>query len=276
MTTGEGPRLDLSFVRRANRTVIDRRLFTWPFVLTRSFYVDRDRPDRLSVIVQTGSGAIHGEDSLTQRLMLGPDTAVCLTNQGATSVHRADPAARAMETVMLHVASGASLEYVPEPRILFPDAALCQSVELDCASDACALVVDAFTMHDPSGGARGFRELETGFCLRISGGEPVLIDRMHLCRPDLGIFHGHRAFGSAVMVLTSHQDLEKVLVLLSAALGDISGLYAAASMLPGSAGLGVRLAALDLRQVRLAFEQIGAIYRRSLLGAVDVRRARPD
>jgi urease accessory protein len=273
VTTGKGPLLDLSFVRRANRTVIDRRLFTWPFVLTRSFYVDQDRPDRLSVIVQTGSGAIHGEDSLTQRLMLGPGTAVCLTNQGATSVHRADPAARAMETVMLHVASGASLEYVPEPRILFPDAALCQSVELDCASDACALVVDAFTMHDPGGEARGFRELETGFCLRRSGGEPVLVDRQRLYRPESGIFRGHRAFGSAVMVLTAHHDLEKLLVLLTAALGDILGLYAAASMLPGSAGLGVRLAALDLRQVRLAFEQIGAIYRRSLSGAIDACRA---
>jgi urease accessory protein len=270
VTTGEGALLDLSFVRRANRTVIDRRVFTWPFVLTRSFYVDQDRPDRLSVIVQTGSGAIHGEDSLAQRLMLGPGTAVCLTNQGATSVHRADPAARAMETVMLHVASGARLEYVPEPRILFPDAALCQSVELDCASDACALVVDAFTMHDPSGEARCFRELETTFCLRRLGGEPVLIDRTRLCRPDLAIFHGHRAFGSAIVVLTSNHDLEKLLVLLTTALGDVSGLYAAASMLPGSAGLGVRLAALDLRQIRLAFEQIGAIYRRSLLAAEDI------
>jgi urease accessory protein len=63
---------------------------------------------------------------------------------------------------------------------------------------------------------------------------------------------------------------------LTTALGDVSGLYAAASILPGSAGLGVRLAALDLRQVRLAFEQIGAIYRRSLLGAVGVCRACPD
>lgn len=276
MTTREGALLDLSFVRRSNRTVIDRRLFTWPFVLTRSFYVDQDRPDRLSVIVQTGSGAVHGEDSLAQRLTLGPGTAVRLTNQGATSVHRADPAARAVQTVMLHVASGASLEYVPEPCILFPDAALCQSVELDCANDACALVVDAFTTHDPSGEARGFRELETTFCLRRLGGEPVLIDRSRLCRPDPGIFRGHRAFGSAVVVLTSNQDLEKLLALLTTALGDIPGLYAAVSILPGSAGLGVRLAALDLRQVRLAFEQIGAIYRRSLLGELHVCRACPN
>ncbi len=38
--------LDLTFVRRGGRTVIDRRLFAWPFVLTRSFHIDRDRPDR--------------------------------------------------------------------------------------------------------------------------------------------------------------------------------------------------------------------------------------
>src|SRR5205807_2117466 len=66
----EPPRLDLSFVRRGGRTVIDRRLFAWPFVLTRSFHTDGARPDLLSVILQTGSGAVHGEDRLTQRFTL--------------------------------------------------------------------------------------------------------------------------------------------------------------------------------------------------------------
>ena len=158
--------------------------------------------------------------------------------------------------------SGALLEYLPEPRILFPGAALEQSIELDCARTALRSSPTRSRRTTRRHEARGFRELETTFCLRRLGGEPVLIDRMRLCRPDLGIFRGHRAFGSAVVVLTSNHDLEKLLVLLTTALGDVSGLYAAASMLPGSAGLGVRLAALDLRQVRLAFEQIGAIYRR--------------
>ncbi len=206
---GDGARLDLSFVHRADRTVIDRRVFTWPFVLTRSFHVDPDRPNCLSVIVQTASGAVHGEDSLVQRLTLGPGTAVCLTNQGATSVHRADPAVRAVETVRLDVASGASLEYLPEPRILFPDAALYQSVELDCANDACALIVDAFTMHDPGGESRCFRELESTFCLRRSIGEPSMVDRTRLCRPDPGIFRGYRAFGSAFLVLSPSHDLTR-------------------------------------------------------------------
>jgi urease accessory protein len=262
--TGDGARLDLSFFRRADHTVIGRRVFAWPFVLTRSFHLDPDRPHCLSVIVQTASGAVHGEDSLAQRLMLGPGTAVCLTNQGATSVHRADPAARAVETVKLDVASGASLEYLPEPRILFPDAALSQSVELDCANDACTLIVDAFTMHDPRGEARCFRELESTFCLRRSGGEPLMIDRTRLCRPDPDIFRGYGAFGSAFLVLAASHDLTHLQGLLTAALGRIPGLYGAASVSPGRAGLGVRLAALDLRHIRQAFESIKVIYRQAL------------
>lgn len=264
VATSDHPLLDLSFVRRSNRTVIDRRLFAWPFALTRSFHIDPDRPDCLSVIVQTASGAVHGEDRLVQRLVLDSGTAVCVTNQGATSVHRAEPASHSAETVRLYVADGASLEYLPEPRILFPDAALHQSVELDCADEGRCLIVDAFTMHDPSGKSRGFRELESTFRLRRSGGEPLMIDRMRLYRPDPGIFRGCRAFGAAFLVLPPSYDLAELQATLNAALGRILGLYAAASVLPGSAGLGVRLAALDLQWIRAAFDGIQALYRQTL------------
>jgi urease accessory protein len=264
IAAGERALLDLSFVRRGGRTVIDRRLFAWPFVLTRSFHVDRDRPDRLTVILQTGSGAVHGEDNLAQRLTLGPGTAVCLASQGATSVHRAEPATRTRESVKLYVENGASLEYLPEPRILFPDAALSQTIELDCAIDAYALIFDAFTMHDPIGTGRPFRELESTFCLRRSGSEPLLIERTRLHRPERSIFRGYGAFGSAFMVLPTGHDRVDIQKKLATALEGIRGLYGAASASPAQAGLGIRLAALELRCVRQAFESIKAIYRETL------------
>ncbi|MGC2779880.1 MAG: urease accessory protein UreD [Bradyrhizobium sp.] len=257
----EPPRLDLSFVRRGGRTVIDRRLFAWPFVLTRSFHTDSERPDLLSVILQTGSGAVHGEDRLTQRFTLGPGAAVSVTTQGATSVHRAEQGARAVEQVTLQVASGACLDYRPEPRILFPEAALCQVLELECATDASALVTDAFTMHDPDGQGRLFRELDSTLIVRRPGEEPLLIDRMHLSRPDAALFNGHRAFGSAVLALPPRRDLGGVSHRLGGALARIDGLYAAASLLPDGAGIGVRLAARELRQLRAGFDQVGAAYR---------------
>ncbi len=253
--------LDLSFVRRAGRTVVDRRMFAWPYVLTRSFHVDPDRPDCLSVIVQTASGAVHGEDSLVQRFTLGPGTAVCLTNQGATSVHRAEPATCAAETVRLDVASNASLEYLPEPRVMFPEAALSQTIELDCAADAYALIFDAFTMHDPLGEGRYFRELESTFCLRRSGGEPLLIERMRANRPDHSLFHGYSAFATAFMVLPHGHDPTDLQGTLTTVLERISGLYGAASALPAMAGIGIRLAALELRCIRQALEAVRVIYR---------------
>ncbi|UFZ05929.1 urease accessory protein UreD [Bradyrhizobium ontarionense] len=254
-------RLDLAFVRRGGRTVIDRRLFAWPFVLTRSFHTDAERPDRLSVILQTGSGAVHGEDRLTQRFTLGPGVAVSVTTQGATSVHRAEEGMRAVERVQLHVAAGASLDYRPEPRILFPDAALCQVLELDCAHDASALATDAFTMHDPDGRGRLFREFDSTLIVRRPGEDPFLIDRMHLSRPDAALFKGHRAFGSALLVLPPGHDPGGVSRRLGGALARIDGLYAAASLLPAGAGIGVRLAAREMRRLRAGFDQVAAVYR---------------
>ncbi|CCD89024.1 putative urease accessory protein ureD [Bradyrhizobium sp. ORS 285] len=254
----EKPRLDLSFVRRGGRTVIDRRLFAWPFVLTRSFHTDAERPDCLSVILQTGSGAVHGEDRLTQRFMLAEGAAVCVTTQGATSVHRAEPGTRAVEHVLLHVAASAALDYRPEPRILFPDAALCQVLELDCDPDAVALVTDAFTMHDPDGQGRLFRELDSTLIVRRQGQEPLLIDRMHLRYPSTALFKDRRAFGSAVLMLPPTHDRAALRLRLADAFARIDDLYAAASLLPDGAGIGVRLAAREVRQLRAGFDAIGA------------------
>ena len=241
--------------------MIDRRLFAWPFVLTRSFYTDPARPDCLSVILQTGSGAVHGEDRLTQRFTLHAGAAVCVTTQGATSVHRAEPGACAVEHVALRVAAGALLDYRPEPRILFPEAALCQVLDLDCATDSSALVTDAFTMHDPDRQGRLFRELDSTMVLRRPGEAPLLIDRMHLRNPDAAVFNGHRAFGSAVLMLPQARDLAVLRQRLADGFAGIDGLYAAASLLPGNAGIGVRLAAREMRRLRAGFDIAAAIYR---------------
>jgi len=65
-------------------------------------------------------------------------------------------------------------------------------------------------------------------------------------------------------VLPSTHDLTNLQGRLTTALGRIQGLYGAASATPAQAGLGIRLAALDLRYIRQAFESIKVIYRQTL------------
>jgi urease accessory protein len=258
--------LDLSFARRGDRTVFDRRLFTWPFVLTRTFFLDAAPAHLLTAIIQTSSSAMHGEDQLVQHFEIGPGAAVHLTTQGATAVHRADAGLTTREAVHLRVAPGAFLEYLPEPRILFPDAALNQTIDLDCAEGGVAIVSDAFTVHDPAGAGRSFRRLESTVTLRRSAGEPVMVDRL-----DISGFRGptqpFTAFGSIFMAAPlPPETLERLALELSAALATIPNLYGAASLLPSASGVGVRLAGRDLRALRAGLELAWTAFRVQLYG----------
>jgi urease accessory protein len=244
--------LDLVFARRFDRTVLDRRLFRWPFALTRTFQLDRAPAHMLTVIAQSSSGALHGEDDLRQRLHVGADAAAHFTTQGASSVQRGAPGVTAREHAALRVDDGGSLEYLPEPRILFPDAALVQTLEIDCAPGGFALVCDGFTTHDPEGRGRGFRRLASTTILRRGGDEPVMIDRFDIATLGTGRTAEFKAFAS--LTLAAPDGFSGIATLagaLPARLATLPDVYAAASALPDAAnGLGVRLAGRDLRAVR--------------------------
>ncbi len=267
-----GAQLDLGFVRHGNRTVLGRKLFSWPFVLTRAHHIDPAPAHMLSVVVQTGAGAVHGEDRLVQRISVGPDAAAHLSTQGAASVHRARAGECTQEDVRLEVAPGGVLEYLPEPRILFPDAALDSRLGIEVAPGGMALVGDAFTLHDPAGGSRVCHAYRSEVTIRRPGGAPLAIDRFAISGLP-GQADRHRAFGSLSLVVD--RDAETLLLLaaeLTTALAEIDGLYGAASPLPGGLGLGIRLAAAELRAIRAGTTLCWRHLHRTLFGAVPAAR----
>jgi len=262
------PQLDLSFARRGDRTVFDRRLFSWPFVLARTFRLDPAIPHLQSVMVQTSGGAIHDEDRLLQRLHLGPGAAVQLTTQGATAVHRARPGLATRESIAISVEPGSWLEYLPQPRILFPDAAMRQTIDIECDPAATAIIGDAFTLHDPEQRGRLFRRMESTLTVR-RGGEPVLIDRFDIAG-DPQHFTRHTAFGTLLLLAPRPAEtLEAWALDLTATLAGHDGLYAAASLLPSGIGIGLRFAATQLRHLRSGTDLAYAMLRKTLLQGSD-------
>ena len=272
------PQLDLGFVRRGDRTILDRRMFSWPFVITRTFWLDQQPADMLTVILQTGSGAVHGEDSLAQRVRLGEGASVHLTTQGATSVYRADPGCSAREAIDFSVAAGGFLEYLPEPRILFPDSALSQSIYIDCVANATAVVSDAFTVHDPENRGRAFQRMESTTRLRIDGGQPVMVDRLDITNLPSGRRQAlYTSYGSMILVVAEpFEMLERLSLQISALMEAIPNLYAAASILPGQAGIGVKLAGGDLRSLRAGLELAWTVFRIHRCGAPPLSRRKAN
>lgn len=259
-------RLDLVFARCGERTVLSRRLFRWPFVLTRTFALDRVPAHMLTVILQTSSGAMHGGDSLHQQFHVQGSAAAHVTSQGASSIHRANPGLTTEEKVTIRVEDGGYIEYLPEPRILFPNAALDQTIEIDCAAGGVALVSDAFTSHDPEAKGHCFRRLASTTILRCDGNDPVMTDRMDISGFGRGRTAGYAAFGSVLLATPGRTDGVEVLAEeLTVNLATIPGLYVAASTLPGgNVGIGVRLAAHDLRAVTAGIQGVWIATRRLL------------
>lgn len=269
--------LDLSFARRGDRTVLDRRLFAWPFVLTRTFHLDAVPAHMLTAIIQTSSSALLGDDRLTQRIRLGQGAAAHLTTQGASPVYRAHPGMIARDGIEITVGPDAFLEYLPEPRILFPGAALDQTIDIDCALGATLMLSDGFTVHDPAATDARFRQLVSTVTIRVDGGEPTIIDRFDIAHLGRGRSASYTAFSSLFIVTPlPSETLERFASDLSTELASMSHVYGAASMLPGNIGIGVRLAAGELRSVRAANERVWIAFRRLLCGEAPPSRRKGD
>jgi urease accessory protein len=253
--TTETPHLDLSFRRHpVHGTWLDRRVFRWPYTLSRGFRADGDR---LMLIRQTMSGAIQAGDTLVQRIHVGPWAAVHLATQGAMPVHRARVGRAARDEIALRVQDSGSIEYMPDLRILFPDASLSQRVCLRLAESATAIIADGFVMHDPEGRGRPFRQYSSEFLVQRPTGRVLAVDRTALVAPpgSRGKRGLYVAFGTLIVAVSRPIGwLEAFCADADARLAQLAGVYAAASALPNGAGAAVRIAATDGRHLRLGLQ----------------------
>lgn len=270
--------LDLSFARdRAGNTYLDRRLFRWPFTIARTFRLDRAPAGMLTVLLQSVSGAIQAGDDIRQRLHISAGAQGHVTTQSATSVYRAPPGMSASDDVAITVEDDAMLEYMPEPRILFPDADLAQTIRLRVADRAIALLSDGFVVHRPEGIGHGFRRFVSETQIETPEGELVSLERTEL--DDMALRCGVRAHYAAFGTLTcvaplAREQLRGQCDALNREFAGIGSVYAAATVLPGGRGLGLRIAAHDGRHLRQALQTGWIAIRRELHGQEPARRAK--
>ena len=113
---GRHGRAELYFARRGQRTVLYHQYATVPAQIIRPFYTPDD--EHAYVYLLTPTGGMLGGDRLDIHIVLEPDAKVCLTTASATKVH---PSADlpAEQSLRIDLGAGSSLEYLPEPTILF-------------------------------------------------------------------------------------------------------------------------------------------------------------
>lgn len=133
--------LELGFERVGGRTELVSHYQKSPLQIMRPLYFDPARPDlAITYLMSTGGGIVQA-DRLRLDLDCGADTAVHLTTQAATKVHRMD-ADYATQQVFLTAAADAYVEYLPEPTIPYRDSRFYQRTVITADPSATVLAAE--------------------------------------------------------------------------------------------------------------------------------------
>ncbi len=174
---GRRGRAELCFTRRGRRTILQRHYATLPARVIRPFYAEDE--GCAYVYLLTPTGGMLGGDALDIHITLEPGAQACLTTASATKVHPAADAP-AEQALLIELAPGSSLEYLPEPTILFREARWRQRTVVHRAPDSRLLLLEGWSAGRV---ARGevfqFSHLETRLEVETAG-SLSLFDHMRI------------------------------------------------------------------------------------------------
>ena len=266
----------LSFRRApSGQTFIARQRATYPFTLTQPFQLDRAPPGMLTLMLQSISGGVYENERLALDFSVEDGACVHLTTQGATVVHSMREGRGATQQVSIRVGKGSFVEYLPDPLALFPQARFRSSVHITVEEGATAISGDAFGLHDPEALGRPFGSILNETVFQRPDGQRRCVDRFEITGPEFvdslpPALRRYRTQGTFWVV--SDHDAEELVTILRTALGLLPDIYAGASILPYSAGVWMRLLAIDAIALRRAFHAAWSAVRVCLTGAAPPSR----
>jgi urease accessory protein len=277
----------LHFSYGGGRTVLTRQRVPYPFHATRTFYLDRARPDLATLYLQSAAGGLYRGDRVALSITAEPQSAAHVTTQAATIVHRTHrfPVEQSMR---LEVGDHAFLAWTPDPMVLFPGAEISCVTEITLAAGGCAILTDGISHHDPEGlgreapgpegfgpegSGRLFERYSNAVVVRDAAGRILLNDRgaitgkaMFAPSSPLG---PHRAVGTVFVLGDGAERCDAELFdKRLAACGCIAGF----SKLPNNAGIGSRVLAANGGALTRGLEAAFAIAFEALIGVPPARR----
>jgi urease accessory protein len=172
--SGWRARLQLGFERRAGRTVCHRRLHSGPLRVQRPFYPEGD--EVCHVYVLHPPGGVVGGDQLEISVEVGESAAALLTTPAAGKFYRS-AGRMARQSQHLHVAAGATLEWLPQENIAFDGACVTTTTQVALAGDARFIGWEILCLGRPGAGERYVHGMLRQGWEVWRDGDPLFIER---------------------------------------------------------------------------------------------------
>ncbi len=227
--------------------------------------IDPDREQRAYLYRMNTSPGLLAGDVLGMTVKLKAGSSLYLMDQAATKVHPM-PEAGAKAAVVYEIAvdEQATLEFLPEPLILFADSTLKQTTTITLHPEA-GLSWGEIIL--PGRLARGesyqFRECFSRIQVMSTGGATLFVEAMKLLGAqnrfaESDLFASAPVLGTLILILPMQSATKENLIVLSQqieALGyESDGVELASSVLPGERGLFVRAIASTTRDLQACFK----------------------
>ncbi|GAA1935528.1 urease accessory protein UreD [Kitasatospora viridis] len=263
--------LELGFERVGGRTELVDHYQKSPLQIMRPLYFDPARPDLAVTFLMSTGGGIVQADRLRTDLRCGAGTAVHLTTQAATKIHRMD-ADYATQIVNLTAEEGSYVEYLPEPTIPHRDSRCYQRSVITVAPSATVLASETVLAGRLAHGERNaYQVFAADLEWRRPDGRLFAVDTVRLEPGGAGgvtgpaVLAGHDLLSTfyAVSPLAPATEIADA---LHDAL-DGSGLPFGVSVLPEDAGAWLRVLGDDPPAVAAAVRRAWDAVRRLLIGA---------
>ena len=241
------------------RTTLRRQLVGYPLHVTRGFYLDTERPDLLTLYLQSASGGLCAGDRLKLDVSVGANAAFHLTTQAATVVHDGrDAGSRQRQSVT--VEGGAFCAVASDPYVLFPGAKVELETIATVAENAVLFLADGFAVHDPRNTGRTFAQFSSRQRIMRPDGWLLLQDFGRIGGDELrnGAL-GAMTAAATILIVAPADRLPEMALMEEAA--DSLGCLAGASVAPNAAGQMMRILAPDggtlARALEAAFHVAG-------------------
>ncbi|MEW2295855.1 urease accessory protein UreD [Streptomyces sp. NPDC006743] len=270
--------LELRYARVGERTELVHRYQKSPLQIMRPLYVDPLRPDMpFTYLMSTGGGIVQADRNRID-IDCGPDTAVHLTTQAATKLHRVE-FDHATQVVHLTAGAGSYVEYLPDPLIPYRDARFYQQTRVSADPTATVLLGETIAAGRLARGERhAYRMLFSDLEITRPDGDLLVLDTVRLDPQEPGSVTGPAVFGghdlmATLFVLTPLAAAGEVADTLHEALRT-AGQAFGVSVLPDDCGAWVRVMGSDPPAVARALRAAWDAVRRLLIGvpAPDLRK----
>ncbi|ASY64013.1 Urease accessory protein UreD [Sinorhizobium sojae CCBAU 05684] len=179
----------------------------------------------MEAVLINSSGGVTGGDRLNWAFEAGEGTRLTLTTQACEKIYKASAGTAAIET-RLSAAAGARVDWLPQETILFDRASLSRALEIDLASDAVLLAVEAVLLGRKAMGEAVHAGLFRDRWRVTSGGKLIhaedltLADEIARLAARPAVLCSAPAFATLLYVAP---DCEAVLSTLRAALARVAG-----------------------------------------------------